>query len=343
MNEPTEIRNVVILGGGPAGLTAAIYAARANLAPLVIEGGEAGGQLMLTTWVENYSGFADPIMGPDLMAAMRTQAERVGAEFVTEDATAVDFSQRPFRITTQGGMEVRARAVIVATGASAKMLGLPSEQRFLGRGISTCATCDGFFFRQQDVIVVGGGDSAMEEALYLANLARSVTVVHRRDSLRASKIMQDRARKHPKIGFVWNAEVVEILGDGKVRGVRLRDIRSGEMTERPIDGVFVAIGHRPNTTIFKGQLTMDPNGYLVPQQGATSNVAGVYLAGDVHDHTYRQAVTAAGFGCMAAMDAERWLQGDEALSPEGHWAADRVEPARAAAAAAPAKAKGSRG
>ncbi len=338
MAERDDVRNVVILGGGPAGLTAAIYAARANLHPLVIEGGEAGGQLMLTTWVENYSGFADPIMGPDLMAAMRTQAERVGAEFVSEDATAVDLSQRPFRLTTQSGIELRARAVIVATGASAKMLGLPSEGRLLGRGVSTCATCDGFFFRNQDVVVVGGGDSAMEEALYLANMARSVMVVHRRDSLRASKIMQDRARKHPKIDFVWNAEVVEIVGDGKVRGVRLRDTHSGEVTERPIDGVFVAIGHRPNTEIFRGQVTMDANGYLVPQSGTMSSVAGVFLAGDVHDHTYRQAVTAAGFGCMAAMDAERWLQGDEALSPEGHWAADRAEPA----AATPGKATSSR-
>lgn len=319
MNKNDEIRNVVILGGGPAGLTAAIYAARANLRPLVIEGGEAGGQLMLTTLVENYGGFADGIMGPDLMGAMRTQAERVGTEFLTEDASAVDFSQRPLRITTQSGTEVRARAVVVATGASAKMLGLPSEARLLGRGVSTCATCDGFFFRQQDVLVVGGGDSAMEEALYLANMARAVTVVHRRDSLRASKIMQDRARKHPKIDFVWNAEVVEVLGNGKVSGVRLRDTRSGEVIERPIDGVFVAIGHRPNTEIFKGQLTMDANGYLVPQRGTMSNVAGVFLAGDVHDHTYRQAVTAAGFGCMAAMDAERWLQGDEALPPEAHW------------------------
>jgi len=319
MAESKTIHNVIVLGGGPAGLTAAIYAARANLRPLVIEGGEAGGQLMLTTLVENYGGFADGIMGPDLMAAMRTQAERVGAEFLTEDATTVDFSQRPFRVTTQSGTEVRARAVIVATGASAKMLGLPSEGKLLGRGVSTCATCDGFFFRNQDVIVVGGGDSAMEEALYLANMTRSVTVVHRRDVLRASKIMQDRARKHPKIAFIWNAEVADILGGEKVRGVRLRDTRSGDVTERPIDGVFVAIGHHPNTALFKGQVTMDPNGYLVPQSGTLSNVAGVFLAGDVHDHTYRQAVTAAAFGCMAAMDAERWLQGDEALSPEAQW------------------------
>ncbi|MBI3975488.1 MAG: thioredoxin-disulfide reductase [Armatimonadetes bacterium] len=319
MIDADAIRNVVILGGGPAGLTAAIYAARANLRPLVIEGGEAGGQLMLTTLVENYSGFADAIMGPDLMTAMRTQAERVGAEFLTEDAVAADLSQRPFRITTQGGTEVRARAVIVATGASAKMLGLPSEQRFLGRGVSTCATCDGFFFRQQDVVVVGGGDSAMEEALYLANMAHSVTVVHRRDTLRASKIMQDRALKHPKIAFVWNTEVAEILGDGKVRAVRLRDMTTGEITERPIDGVFVAIGHRPNTDLFKGQLAMDAAGYMVATRGTMSNVEGVFLAGDVHDHTYRQAITAAGFGCMAAMDAERWLQGDEALAPEAHW------------------------
>ncbi|MGH2452649.1 MAG: thioredoxin-disulfide reductase [bacterium] len=336
MAETNDIRNVIVLGGGPAGLTAAIYAARANLRPLVIEGGEAGGQLMLTTLVENYGGFADGIMGPDLMAAMRTQAERVGAEFLTEDATRVDLSQRPFRVTTQSGMEVRARAVIVATGASAKMLGLPSEGKLLGRGVSTCATCDGFFFRNQDVIVVGGGDSAMEEALYLANMTRAVTVVHRRDVLRASKIMQERARKHPRIDFIWNAEVADILGGEKVRGVRLRDTRSGDITERPIDGIFVAIGHRPNTALFKGQLTMDPNGYLVPQSGTRSNVAGVFLAGDVHDHTYRQAVTAAAFGCMAAMDAERWLQGDEALGPEAHWAAGTKagEPATAVPARA---------
>lgn len=315
------MRNIVILGGGPAGLTAAIYAARANLHPLVIEGGEAGGQLMLTTMVENYGGFPDGIMGPDLIQAMRAQAERVGAEFITEDAVKVDFSRRPFLVRTHSGEEVSARAVIVATGASAKMLGLPSEERFLGRGVSTCATCDGFFFRQQDVVVAGGGDTAMEEALYLANLARSVTVVHRRDQLRASRIMQDRAFKHPKIAFIWDSEVAEILGDGKVRAVRLRNRATGEVTERPTDGVFVAIGHKPNTDIFKGLLEMDAAGYLIPAHGTMSSVEGVFMAGEVHDHTYRQVVTTAASGCMAAMDAERWLQGDEGLGPEAHWGA----------------------
>jgi thioredoxin reductase (NADPH) len=306
-----KVRNVVILGGGPAGLTAAIYAARANLAPLVIEGNAAGGQLMLTTLVENYPGFEEAIMGPALMQAMRKQAERVGAEFRTEDATAVDFSRRPFAITTQSGDRVEARAVIVATGAAARTLGVPGEQRLMGRGVSTCATCDGFFFRNKDVVVVGGGDSAMEEALYLANLARSVTVVHRRDRLRASKIMQDRAFRHPVITFVWNAVVEEIVGDGVVHAVRLRDVRSNEVTERKTDGVFVAIGHVPNTGLFRGQLELDEAGYIKLRQRTMTSVEGVFAAGDVHDHTYRQAVTAAGYGCMAAIDAERWLQHDD--------------------------------
>jgi len=313
-----RLRRVVILGGGPAGLTAAIYAARANLAPLVIEGSEAGGQLMLTTLVENYPGFPDGIMGPDLMQAMRLQAERVGAEFRSEDAEAVDLSRRPFRIRTASGEEVLAAALIIATGASPRMLGLPSEQRLLGRGVSTCATCDGFFFRNQDVVVVGGGDTAMEEALYLANLARSVTVIHRRDRLRASAIMQERARRHPKIGFRWNSEVVEVLGDEKVTGVRVRDRQTGEESVLRTDGVFIAIGHVPNTRLFQGQLEMTPQGYLVVRGTHTSR-EGVFAAGDVHDHTYRQAITAAGFGCMAAMEAERWLQGAEALTPEEHW------------------------
>lgn len=328
------VRQVVILGGACAGLTAAIYAARANLQPLVIEGAEAGGQLMLTTLVENFPGFPEGIMGPDLMQAMRAQAERVGATFLPEDAVAVDLSRRPFLIRTQNGQEVRARAVIVATGAKAKMLGLPSEERFLGRGVSTCATCDGFFFRKQDVIVVGGGDSAMEEALYLANLARSVAIVHRRDQLRASKIMQERAFHHPRIDFIWNAEVMDILGDGKVRAVRLRDRVTGETSERPTDGVFVAIGHTPNTAIFRGQLDMDAQGYLRQTRGTMSSVDGVFVAGDVHDHTYRQAITAAAFGSMAAIEAERWLQGDAALPPEEHWTLSEptgVPPGRARA------------
>jgi thioredoxin reductase (NADPH) len=302
------MRNVVILGGGPAGLTAAVYAARANLAPLVIEGNEAGGQLMLTTLVENYPGFAEPVMGPALMQSMRKQAERVGAEFVTEDAAAVDLARRPFVVTTQSGQRVEARALIVATGASAKLLGVPGERRLMGRGVSTCATCDGFFFRNKDVVVVGGGDSAMEEALYLANLARSVTVVHRRDTLRASKIMQERAMKHPAIAFVWNAVVEDILGDGVVHGVRLRNVKTSELADRPTNGVFVAIGHTPNTALFKGQLDLDAAGYIVLRTRSMTSVEGVFAAGDVHDHTYRQAVTAAGFGCIAAIDAERWLQ-----------------------------------
>jgi thioredoxin reductase (NADPH) len=306
------MRNLVILGGGPAGLTAAIYAARANLAPVVIEGAEAGGQLMLTTLVENYPGFEEGIMGPALMQAMRKQAERVGAEFIGEDAVAVDFQRRPFVITTSSGQSLEARAVIVATGASAKMLGLPGERRLLGRGVSTCATCDGFFFRNRDVIVAGGGDSAMEEALYLGNLAKSVTVVHRRDTLRASKIMQQRAFAHPKISFIWDTVIEDILGDGVVTGVRLRNLKTQEVSERPTDGVFVAIGHTPNTALFAGQLELDPQGYIRLRERSHTSVEGVFAAGDVHDHTYRQAVTAAAFGCMAAMDAERWLQGQDA-------------------------------
>jgi thioredoxin reductase (NADPH) len=305
------MRKVIILGGGPAGLTAAIYAARANLTPLVIEGAEAGGQLMLTTMVENYPGFEDGIMGPALMQTMRQQAERVGAEFVGEDATEVDFGRRPFAIGTASGQRFEARAVIVATGASARLLGLPGEQRLMGRGVSTCATCDGFFFRNRDVIVAGGGDSAMEEALYLGNLVKSVTVVHRRDQLRASKIMQQRAFDHPKIGFVWDTVIEDILGDGVVSGVRLKNLKTDETSERPIDGVFVAIGHIPNTAIFKGQLELDAQGYINLRHRSHTSVEGVFAAGDVHDHTYRQAVTAAGYGCMAAIDAERWLQGQE--------------------------------
>ncbi len=303
-----SVRDIVILGGGPTGLTAGIYAARANLKPLVIEGGQAGGQLMLTTMVENYPGFPDGIMGPELINAMRTQAERTGAEFISEDAAAVDFSRYPFVVRTQSGQEVTSRSVIVATGASAKMLGLPSEERFLGRGVSTCATCDGSFFRGRDVIVVGGGDTAMEEVLYLANLARSVTVVHRRNELRASKVMQERAFQHPKIRFVWNSEVVEILGDSKVTGVRLRNRLTGAITEHDTDGVFIAIGHKPNADIFRGQLEMNEDGYLIVHDRRMSSVEGVFVAGDIHDHIYRQAVTAAGFGAMAAIDAAHWLQ-----------------------------------
>ncbi len=302
-----HVRNVIVLGGGPAGLTAAIYATRAGLDPLVIEGSEAGGQLMLTTDVENYPGFADPILGPDLMAAMRAQAQRIGTEFVTEDATAVNLSTRPFKVTTHSGETYETRALIIATGAKPKLLGLPGEQRLMGRGVSTCATCDGFFFRGSNVMVVGGGDTAMEEALYLSKLAKSVTVVHRRDKLRASKIMQERALQNGKISFLWNTKVADIVGDGKVSGVKLQDLKTHTTTQRPVDGVFVAIGHTPNTDLFKGQLDMDANGYILRRGRSMTNVEGVFVAGDVHDHTYRQAVTAAGYGSEAAIDAERWL------------------------------------
>jgi thioredoxin reductase (NADPH) len=263
---------------------------------------------MLTTEVENYPGFETGIMGPVLMQTMRKQAERVGAEFLTEDVASAEFRRHPFAVTTESGRHVEARAVIVATGASPKMLGLPGEQRLMGRGVSTCATCDGFFFRNRDVVVAGGGDSAMEEALYLGNLAKSVTVIHRRDALRASKIMQQRAFSHPKINFLWNTVIEDILGNGVVSGVRLRNTQTHEQSERPVDGVFVAIGHTPNTAVFKGQLELDELGYVKLRERSRTSVEGVFAAGDVHDHTYRQAVTAAGYGCMAAIDAERWLQ-----------------------------------
>lgn len=302
------MRNVLVLGSGPAGLTAAIYASRANLEPLVIEGSQPGGQLMLTTEVENYPGFAEAILGPELMQQMRRQAERMGAEFVTDDAVSVDFQTQPFKVRAGSGEVYEARGVIVATGARARMMGLPSEQRYLGYGVSTCATCDGFFFKGRRVLVVGGGDTAMEEALYLANLAESVTVVHRRDTLRASKIMQDRAFRNPRISFVWNHVIDEVLGENsRVGGVRLRHVQTGETSEVPADGLFVAIGHIPNTDPFRGQVELTENGYVVLKRGMMTSVEGVFAAGDAHDHTYRQAVTAAGYGCQAAMEAERWL------------------------------------
>ncbi|MDR5682504.1 MAG: thioredoxin-disulfide reductase [Armatimonadota bacterium] len=306
------MRKLIILGSGPAGLTAAIYAARAALGPLVLEGSQPGGQLMLTTEVENYPGFADGILGPELMQQMRRQAERVGAEFVPDDAVEVDFHARPFKVKASSGEVYEARSVILATGARAKMLGLPSEQRYLGYGVSTCATCDGFFFKGKRVVVVGGGDTAMEEALYLANLAESVTVVHRRDALRASKIMQDRAFRNRRISFIWNHVIDEVLGaDSRVRGVRLRHVQTGETHEIPAEGLFVAIGHLPNTEPFRGQVELTEGGYVVLKQGMMTSVEGVFAAGDVHDHTYRQAVTAAGYGCQAAMEAERWLAAQE--------------------------------
>ena len=303
-------RKVVIIGSGPAGYTAAIYAARANLAPMMFTGIQPGGQLMLTTLVENYPGFVDGIDGPPLMETFKEQALRFGTEMISEDVTAVDFARRPFRVKTDDA-EVEAHTVIIATGASAKLIGLPSESKLLGRGVSTCATCDGFFFKDQNIMVVGGGDSAMEEALYLSRLGRQVQVVHRRDSLRASKIMQERALKNPKIEFIWDTAVEDVLdpAKGKVTSVRLKNLKSGAVWETPVDGLFVAIGHQPNTAIFKGQIELHPNEYAKVKAGTTqTSVPGVFAAGDVADFTYRQAVTAAGTGCMAALEAERYLE-----------------------------------
>jgi thioredoxin reductase (NADPH) len=302
------MRNVVIMGSGPAGLTAAIYTARANLSPLLIEGVHAGGQLALTTEVENYPGFHHAIMGPELIKEMRAQAGRFGTEFLQGDVSVVDLKVTPLTLTIESEQTIETRTLIIASGASANMLGLKSERRLIGHGVSTCATCDGFFFRGKELVVVGGGDSAMEEATFLTKFATHVTVVHRRDKLRASKIMQDRARKNPKVGFIWNAAVEEILGDSLVTGVRLRDLKTGAITEMPCDGVFVAIGHSPNTKLFAGQLTLDEKGYILTRDGTNTNLPGVFAAGDVQDHVYRQAVTAAGSGCMAAIDCERWLE-----------------------------------
>ena len=304
-------RKVVVIGSGPAGLTAALYGARANLKPLLIEGLEAGGQLMLTTMVENFPGFRDGIMGPDLMAEMRTQAERFGTDVVQGNVTSVDLRRRPFTITMAEGAPVTTDSLIIATGASARWLDIGSDKKLSGHGVSTCATCDGYFFRGKPIAVVGGGDSAMEEAIYLTRFASKVFVIHRRDTLRASKIMQDKAFKNPKIEFIWDSEVAEVndVSKGEVTGVVLRNLKTGARTALALDGVFIAIGHTPNTSLFKDQIALDSNGYILTDGATRTNVPGVFAAGDVQDHVYRQAITAAGSGCMAAIDAERYLEG----------------------------------
>jgi thioredoxin reductase (NADPH) len=307
------VYDVVILGSGPAGYTAALYAARANLKPLMLAGVQPGGQLTITTDVENYPGFPEPILGPELMERFQGQVLRFGTEIIEASAESVDLSARPFIVRTAADT-YRARAVIIATGATAKLIGIPSESRYMGFGVSACATCDGFFFRGKRVMVVGGGDTAMEEAQYLTRFSNDVVVVHRRDTLRASKIMQDRALQNPKIRFIWDSELIEVIGDEKplkVSAARLRNLKTGVLSEHPVDGVFIAIGHQPNTEFLVGQLPMDPRGYLIVTPGTSRTpIAGVFAAGDVADPVYRQAVTAAGSGCMAAIDAERWLEGE---------------------------------
>jgi thioredoxin reductase (NADPH) len=315
INTVNEPRDVVVIGSGPAGLTAAIYAARANLNPLVVEGSAPnlpGGQLMITSEVENFPGFAHGIQGPELMEQMREQAVRVGAEFLTENVVSVDFHNRPFKIETSEGLTVFAKTAIITTGASAKWLGLPSETALYGKGVSACATCDGFFFRNKEVAVIGGGDTALEEAIFLSRMAAKVTIVHRRDTLRASQIMQKRALENPKIEFKWNSGVMQIHdpANGKVTGISLTNLVDGTHSVLPVDGVFVAIGHTPNTKLFEGQLEMDPHGYIVTTPGRPlTSVPGVFAAGDVQDTLYKQAITAAGSGCQAAMEAARFLEG----------------------------------
>ena len=304
-------RKIVIIGSGPAGLTAALYAASGNLSPLLVEGIEAGGQLTLTSLVENYPGFRSGIQGPDLMEEMRQQAVHFGTDIVQGNVVRADLSQRPFSIELADSRVVTAQALIIATGASARWLEIGSDRKLAGRGVSTCATCDGYFFRNRPIAVVGGGDSAMEEAVYLSRLASQVTVIHRRDSLRASKIMQDKALANPKIKFIWDSEIAEVndVAKGEVTGITVRNLKTGHLSDVPLEGVFIAIGHTPNTSLFKGQIELDQNGYVVTHNGTHTSVPGVFAAGDVQDHVYRQAVTAAGTGCMAALDAERWLEG----------------------------------
>lgn len=331
-SKASGIEAITILGTGPAGLTAAIYTARANLHPLVVAGDQPGGQLTITSDVENYPGFAEPVMGPELMTAFRKQAERFGTRFVDGMVTSVDLSKRPFVMKLSDGREIRTRTLIISTGASAKWIGLPAEKRLMGKGVSACATCDGFFFRNLDIAVVGGGDTAMEEANFLTRFGKTVTVIHRRDTLRASKIMQDKAFKNPKIKFIWDTEVVDIVGEKDVQSLKLRNLKTGVESELKVQGLFVAIGHQPNTGLFQGQLETDDAGYLKTIPGtARTNIPGVFAAGDVADHVYRQAVTAAGTGCMAALDAERFLAAegeDVAVTPESQWGAGATETVR---------------
>ena len=306
-----DLHNIVILGSGPAGYTAALYASRANLKPLLISGAQPGGQLTTTTMVENYPAFPDGVMGPELMDLMRKQAERFGTRILNREATKVDLGARPFVVEAEGET-LHSRVLIIATGATPNLLGLNSEQRLMGRGVSTCATCDGFFFKDQEVAVVGGGDSAMEESLYLSKLCSKVTVIHRRDKLRASKIMQERALANPTITFQWQSAVEEILENktNEVDGIRLKNTKTGERSDLALNGLFIAIGHRPNTALFAGQLHMDEQGYIITENGTKTSIPGIFACGDVQDHVYRQAVTAAGSGCMAAMDAERYLEAE---------------------------------